>query len=60
MPLPAKGKLIGQSFHLDSTTAVTNAAVAAGATPTKAEYDALVGKFNALIAELKSQGLIKA
>lgn len=37
--------------------AITDAAVAAAA-PTKAEFDALVGKFNALLAGLRDAGLI--
>ena len=50
----------GQNFAEKTDTAIAAAAVAEGATPTKAEYDALVGKFNALLADLKSNGLIKA
>lgn len=50
----------GQNFAEKTDTAIASANVAAGANPTKAEYDALVGKFNALLADLKSNGLIKA
>jgi hypothetical protein len=38
--------------------AITNATVAAGANPTKAEYDALVGKFNSLLAAARSAGIV--
>lgn len=37
-----------------------NAIVAAGANPTKAEYDALVGKFNNVLTILKDAGLMPA
>ncbi len=37
--------------------AITDASVAVAA-PTKAEFDALVGKFNALLAAARSAGLI--
>lgn len=36
---------------------IANAAVAAAA-PTKAEFDALVGKFNLALAALRSAGII--
>lgn len=35
------------------TAVPSNIAVAAGATPTKAEFDALVNSYNALVAQLK-------
>ncbi len=38
--------------------AITDAAAAAGANPTKAEYDATVGKLNALLAAARAVGLI--
>lgn len=38
--------------------AIADAAVAAGANPTKAEYDALVGKFNSVLAALRGVGAI--
>jgi hypothetical protein len=37
---------------------IPNAAVAAGANPTKAEYDALVGKFNLVLGVLRDAELI--
>lgn len=37
---------------------IANAAVAAGANPTKAEYDVLVGKFNSLLQVARDAGLI--
>ena len=37
---------------------VADAAVAAGANPTKAEYDALVGKFNTVLAKLETSGIL--
>lgn len=37
---------------------IPNAAVAAGANPTKAEYDALVGKFNSVLTTLRDAGLL--
>ena len=37
---------------------IPNAAVAAGATPTKAEYDALVGKFNLVLGVLRDAELL--
>lgn len=37
---------------------IANAAVAAGANPTKAEYDALVGKFNLVLEVLRDSQLI--
>lgn len=37
---------------------IPNAAVAAGATPTKAEYDALVGKFNLVLGILRDAELV--
>ena len=36
---------------------IANCAVAAGANPTKAEYDDLVGKFNILLARMESFGM---
>ena len=55
-----QGLVTGQNFALDTETVITNAAVAAGEAPTKAEYDALVAKFNALLAVLKGNGMIIA
>lgn len=52
--------VIGGHVHTDTTVAVTAANVAAGANPTKTEYDALVGKFNTLLTQLKDNGVIKA
>lgn len=37
---------------------IPNAAVAAGANPTKAEYDALVGKFNLVLGILRDAELV--
>ena len=37
---------------------IADATAAAGANPTKAEYDALVGKFNSVLQVLKDAGLI--
>jgi hypothetical protein len=37
---------------------IANHAAAAGANPTKAEYDALVVKFNAVLGVLRDAGLI--
>jgi hypothetical protein len=37
---------------------IPNAAVAAGANPTKAEYDALVGKFNSVLGVLRDAELL--
>lgn len=39
-------------------SAITDATAAAGANPTKAEYDALVTKFNALLAAVRGVGII--
>jgi len=38
--------------------AITNAATAAADPPTKAEFDSLVGKFNALLAIARDAGLV--
>lgn len=37
---------------------IPNAVVAAGANPTKAEYDVLVGKFNEVLATLRDAELL--
>lgn len=37
---------------------IPNATVAAGATPTKAEYDALVAKFNLVLGTLRDAELL--
>lgn len=37
---------------------IPNAAVAVGANPTKAEYDALVGKFNLVLGVLRDAELL--
>lgn len=37
---------------------IADGEVAAGANPTKAEYDALVGKFNALLAAVENVGIL--
>ena len=37
---------------------IPNATVAAGANPTKAEYDALVGKFNSVLGVLRDAELL--
>ena len=42
-----------------SNVTIGTPAVAAGATPTKAEYDALVNQFNTLTTALKSVGIVK-
>lgn len=54
-----KAIVTGQSLIDDTETEIAAAGVAAGANPTKAEYDALVGKFNALLVSLKANGLVK-
>lgn len=38
--------------------AITPAGTAAGATPTNAEFDALVGKFNTLLTYLRDAGIL--
>lgn len=48
-------------FHGTGSTqaaTITDATVAAGANPTKAEYDALVGKFNAVLLALEGKGIL--
>lgn len=37
---------------------IADAAVAAGANPTKAEYDALVAKYNAVLVALEGTGIL--
>lgn len=37
---------------------IADAEVAAGAAPTKTEYDALVGKFNDLLAAVENVGIL--
>jgi hypothetical protein len=54
--IDAGGKMVPDSGT--QAAAITDAAVAAGATPTKAEFDALVGKFNAALAALRGLGAI--
>ncbi len=54
-----QGTVIGQSLQLDSATAVANAAEC-GATYAQAEVNAIVTQFNALLAELRSNGMIKS
>jgi xanthine dehydrogenase iron-sulfur cluster and FAD-binding subunit A len=49
-----------QLARTSTQAAITNAAVAAGATPTKAEYDALVAKFNLVLGVLRDSELIPA
>lgn len=45
----------GAAFlKLSRGTAIADATTAAGATPTKAEYDALVGKFNTLLSHCRA------
>lgn len=39
---------------------ITDATVASGANPTKAEYDGLVAKFNALLDGMAAVGLMKS
>jgi hypothetical protein len=48
------GKITGINTHMTGIDAVVAADLAVGATPTKAEYDALVGKFNAVLALLQA------
>lgn len=55
-----QGLVTGQTLALDTEVTIANAAGAAGANPTQAEYALLVGKFNALLAVLKSNGNIKS
>jgi hypothetical protein len=52
---PKYGNKQGQLVH---GPAVSDAAQAAGAAPTKAEYDALVAKFNALLAACRSANIV--
>lgn len=48
----------GEDFAEKVGGTVADAAVAAGANPTKAEYDALVGKFNTVLAKLETSGIL--
>lgn len=51
--------VIDSQMRKTSTQAhIPNAAVAAGANPTKAEYDALVGKFNLVLGVLRDAELL--
>lgn len=50
------GKIVPNSGTQAAT--IADAAVAAGANPTKAEYDALVGKFNTALAALEGVGIL--
>lgn len=52
-------KVVDDQLKRTSNVAhVPNAAVAAGANPTKAEYDALVGKFNQVLTVLRDAELL--
>lgn len=46
--------------RLSNVANIPNAVVAAGANPTKAEYDVLVGKFNSVLTILLNAGLMPA
>ena len=50
----------GAKITAEGTQAATiaDASAAAGAAPTKAEYDALVTKFNAVLAALEGVGIL--
>jgi len=50
------GKIVPNSGTQAAT--IADAAAAVGANPTKAEYDALVGKFNAALAALEGVGIL--
>jgi len=54
-----KAIVTGQNLALESATPVATVVVAAGATPTKAEFDAFVAAFNKLVAELRGNGIVK-
>jgi hypothetical protein len=47
-----------QLKRTSSQAHIPNASVAAGATPTKAEYDVLVGKFNSVLQTLRDADLL--
>lgn len=59
MPGLVQGKVTGGNLHLDATAGIATIAVAAGANPTKAEYDTLVAAFNALVTMLAANGAAK-
>jgi hypothetical protein len=48
----------GEYKRVAHAAAITDEVVAAGANPTKAEYDSLVGKFNALLVAARAKGII--
>jgi hypothetical protein len=52
-------KVIGGSLQLDATTALTLPVVAAGATPTKVEFDAVVTALTKLVTQLRADGALK-
>lgn len=54
-----KAIVTGQNLALETAEPVDTVEVAAGASPTKAEYDAFVAEFNKLVAELRGNGVIK-
>lgn len=49
-----------QLKRTSSQAAIANAAVAAGANPTKAEYDTVVAKLNSVLGVLRDAELIPA
>lgn len=53
-----RGVVDDQMRRTSGQAHIPNAAVAAGATPTKAEYDALVGKLNLVLGVLRDAELI--
>ncbi len=55
----AHRKMVDDQMKRTSSQAhIPNATVAAGANPTKAEYDALVGKFNLVLGVLRDAELL--
>lgn len=54
-----KAIVTGQNLALETADPVDTVEVAAGATPTKAEFDAFAAEFNKLVAELRGNGQIK-
>ena len=54
-----KALVTGQNLALETADPVDAVVAAAGATPTKAEFGAVVTEFNKLVAELRGNGQIK-
>lgn len=53
-----RGVIDDQLKRTSSQVHIPNASPAAGATPTKAEYDTLVGKFNNVLQTLRDSELL--